>query len=80
MTNFQKIDEAEIENNLSKREKHLEKMLNHIWDIWRKECVTSLREGQKCERSNKPEMISINDIVLIYDKGQPDTCGSWDVF
>ena len=37
MTNFQKIDKAEVENNPSKREKHLEKMINHFWDIWRKE-------------------------------------------
>ena len=69
MTNF--LDEAEVEINLSKREKHLEKMINHFWDIWRKEWVTSLRKGHKCERSNKPQMISINDIVLIYDKCQP---------
>ena len=46
-------------------------MINHFGTYGEKECVTFLREGHKCERSNKPEMVSINDIVLIYDKCQP---------
>ena len=45
-------------------------MRNHFWNIWRKEYVTSLREGHRCRKS-EPEIVNVNDIVLIYDKSQP---------
>ena len=56
--------------NIDKRGKHLEKLLNHFWNIWRDEYVRSLRESHKSSKA-KPEIISENDIVLIYDKKQP---------
>ena len=45
-------------------------MLNHFWKIWRIEYVTSLRESHK-STTTKPEVISKDDIVLIYDDKQP---------
>ena len=58
------------DENLSRREKHLERMRNHFWDIWRREYVTSLRESHRSEKS-KTETVQENDIVLIYNKSQP---------
>ena len=71
MINLKNSDELEGDDNLNKREKHLQRMINHFWDIWRKEYVVSLRESHKCRKSNDMEVISVRDIVLIYDKVQP---------
>ena len=67
--NVQRIDSLDDEF-LDRRVKHLEHMLNHFWKIWRIEYVTSLRESHK-STTTKPEVISKDDIVLIYDDKQP---------
>ena len=67
--NVQRIDSLDDES-LDRRVKRLEHMLNHFWKIWRIEYVTSLRESHK-STTTKPEVISKDDIVLIYDDKQP---------
>ena len=70
-TNIQNLESSDDNDvNWNKRHKHLEKMRNHFWNIWRKEYVTALREGHRCRKS-EPEIVNVNDIVLIYDKSQP---------
>ena len=69
-SNFQRIDCLLDDENLVKRERHLEQMISYFWKIWREEYVTSLRESHKSSKS-KPEIVSENDIVVIYDDKQP---------
>ena len=68
--NFQRVDSLCDDENLSKREIRLEEMISYFWKIWRQEYVISLRESHKSSKS-KPEIVSVNDIVLIYDEKQP---------
>ena len=63
--------EFEYNEDLNKRESHLNNMINHFWNIWKREYLTSLREGHRCSRSNSTERVNIDDIVIIYDKYQP---------
>ena len=46
-------------------------MLNHFWQRWQKEYLTSLRESQKAPKKRKSTKIEIGDVVIIYDEKQP---------
>ena len=60
--------------DLSKRMRHLNKILDHFWRRWRKEYLTELREAhgrkRKCSESSTVE---VGDIVLVHDKDHPQT-------
>ena len=45
--------------------------VNHFWDVWRKEYLTSLRESQRLKKSKNEKQICVNDVVIVYDKHQP---------
>ena len=64
---------AGVEGNsrLLKRKKTLEMMINHFWQRWRKEYLTSLRERQKIGKQKKCRNIRVGDVVLIFDDKQP---------
>ena len=70
-SNFARSPITELQDeHLSKREKNLENMITYFWEIWRTEYVTSLRESHKSSKV-KPEIISENDIVLLFEDKQP---------
>ena len=50
--------------------KHLEKVINEFWDIWRRDYLLELRQLQKINKSKgaKPK---VNDIVIIYEENIP---------
>ena len=58
-------------NELDKKEKKLASSITYFWDIWRKEYLTSLREKQRLSRVRTESKLSVNDIVIVYDKHQP---------
>ena len=72
--NCVKAANSEIDNStgadLSKRDKHLNGMRNHFWDVWRKEYLVTLRENHKSS-TMQPEVVKENDIVVVHDKFQP---------
>ena len=61
------VDNDKIVN----RKKLIDTMLNHFWERWRKEYLTSLRESQKVVKQKKSTRVAINDIVLVYEEKQP---------
>ena len=51
-------------------------IINHFWDRWRKEYITSLREYQKIVQPNDNlPRINIRDIAIVHEKFQP--CMLW---
>ena len=64
------INEVNSEE-LSRREKILHESVNHFWDVWRKEYLTSLRESQRLKKSKDEKQLCVNDVVIVYDKHQP---------
>ena len=63
--------DVEEPKSMTKRERHFRKRREHFWKIWREEYLLSLREGHKSRPSSHDSVVSVNDIVLIYDKAQP---------
>ena len=50
----------------------IQNVVNHFWERWRKEYLTSLREYQKIVQPNDNlPMIKIGDIVIVHEKSQP---------
>ena len=54
----------------AKRKKLIETMVNHYWQRWRKEYLSSLRESQRIPRQRFSTKITISNIVLIFDEKQ----------
>ena len=52
---------------LTKRLKHLNVLLEHFWNRWRREYLVELRESHKRNVTESVSDISIGDIVLIHD-------------
>ena len=63
--------------NLSRRKKIVESLINHFWERWRKEFVTTLRNHQVIKKQKRTSTIRLNDIVLIYEEKMPRHC--WKV-
>ena len=56
---------------LVKRKRLLDTMLNHFWNRWRKEYVTSLRDTLNTAKQKHSTQIDEGDVVIIYDNKQP---------
>ena len=69
-------DEVEFDANDTstpiRRKRLLDTMLNHFWQRWRKEYLTSLRQYQRQTNINKgSQQVRVGDVVLIFAEKQP---------
>ena len=55
---------------ITKREKHLQKILNHFWNRWRREYVTELREHHR-RKNTKGKIAEIGNVVSVYEDKIP---------
>ena len=71
--NEKSVKSVELEGRveLVKREKHLVRLVTYFWNVWRKEYLTELRESQKSTKTKGDETLSIDNIVIVYDRHQP---------
>ena len=75
------IDDQEDEefsldsNQLTKRMKHFNNVLNHFWKHWRSEYLVELREAHsytaKKQSSTSPSGVEVGDIVVVHDDHLP---------
>ena len=56
---------------LQKRKRFIDTLVDHFWNRWRKEYVTSLREYQRRTNVRHSEKVKMGDIVIIFDDKQP---------
>ena len=54
--------------SLTKRMKHINKLVTSFWLNWRREYLTGLREFQNCNNRIPVKQISLGELVLIEDK------------
>ena len=64
-------DEFEIDPaKLSKRARHLNNVINHFWNRWRREYLFELREAHcSNQEGSTTTSVSVGDIVLLHDEG-----------
>ena len=73
------LDDSEFTldtNQATNRVKHLNNILNHFWNRWRREYLSELREVHSNIAKNHPKgvarsQIAIGDIVIIHDDQLP---------
>ena len=65
------VIELEDSIQLTKREKHLNRLISVFWNVWRKEYLTMIRETHKLSRTRGDEKLAVDDIVIVYEKHQP---------
>ena len=60
------IELPDNEENLGRRKRHIEKIVNHFWERWRREYITLLREVQRRSHKHRSEEIEQGDIKYAY--------------
>ena len=56
---------------LQERKRFIDTLVDHFWNRWRKEYVTSLREYQRRTNVRHSEKVKMGDTVIIFDDKQP---------
>ena len=56
---------------LSRRQKYLSTVLQHVWDRWRKECLSELQEHHRCKMSPQVRIIKLGDVVCVFEDSTP---------
>ena len=60
------------QNDLSRRERHLNMILGHFWKRWRAEYLLELRNAHcRVKRATGSSLVSVGDLVLVHDEGHP---------
>ena len=57
-----------VGNDILKRKKHTDILLEHWWNRWHVEYLTELREHQKYKYKKQNLIPRVGDIVLVYDE------------
>ena len=53
-------------DELLRKHRHLEEVINEFWDLWRRDYLLELRQSQRIDKS-KGVLPKLNDIVIIHD-------------
>ena len=56
---------------LSKRQKHLDLVLKHFWNRWRREYLSELREHHRGKKISQSRVIRKGDVVCVHENNVP---------
>ena len=57
-------------DELLRKHRHLEIIINEFWDVWRHHYLLELRQSQRIKKSNIV-LPKLNNIVIIHDEKLP---------
>ncbi len=57
------IDNSSTRETVTKRARYLQKLMDHFWNRWRRECIPTLRESHKLKLNSTGETMQIGDVV-----------------
>ena len=64
--NYQEVG-SKLHNTLSKKAKAQALIIQHFWNRWKREYLTSLRETHTVNNGTNKERIKVGDIVIVHD-------------
>ena len=69
--------ESNSAKGLSKRQKHLNLVIDHFWKRWRWEYLTELREHHHGKKESEQRRVKQGDVVCVHEDLTP--CQNWKV-
>ena len=73
-------DNSSTHETVTRRARYLQKLMNHLWNRWRREYIPALRESHRLKLDSAGQTAQIGDIVSVDDESLPQTKWSMEVF
>lgn len=64
-------DTSSSASDLTRRQKHLNLVIDHFWNRWRREYLTELREHHRGRKESETRRIKQGDVVCIHENSVP---------
>ena len=58
---------------VTRRARYLQRLMDHLWNRWRREYIPALRESQRLKSDSGGQTVQIGDIVSVHDESLPRT-------
>jgi len=56
---------------VTRRARYLQRLLDHLWNRWRREYIPALRESHRLKLDSAGQRVKIGDIVSVHDESLP---------
>ena len=66
-------DNSSAHETVTRRARYLQKLMDHLWNRWRREYIPALRESHRLKLDSAGQMAQIRDIVSVHDESLPRT-------
>ena len=66
-------DNSSTREIVTRRARYLQRLMDHLWNRWRREYIPALRESQRLKLDSGGQTVQIGDIVSVHDESLPRT-------
>ena len=66
-------DNSSTHETVTRRARYLQKLMDHLWNRWRREYIPALRESHRLKLDSAGQTAQIGDIVSVHDESLPRT-------
>ena len=60
-----------VKQYLTRRAKYLQRLMDHLWNRWRRKYVPALRESHRLKLDSAGQTVQMGDIVSVNDESLP---------
>ena len=72
-TTRSEADNSSTRETVTRRARYLQRLMDHLWNRWRREYIPALRESQRLKLDSGGQTVQIGDIVSVHDESLPRT-------
>ena len=66
-------DNSSTHETITRRARYLQKLMDHLWNPWRREYIPALRESHRLKLDSAGQTAQIGEIVSVHDESLPRT-------